>query len=111
MTARTTLWTHLLAAGLAAALLVARGAPAVAEDLRVDPAQPFGAIDLNVWYLAEYLSGSQKDDARLLFMRRLPDEQMAELAARCDVLKPLFANYEDNVRLVCESAWSVINSR
>ncbi len=95
---------------LTAIVAFAAAAPARAEVI-LDPANPFGTIDLNVWYLAEYLSGSQKDDARLLFMRSLPPEQMDELAARCAALKPAFGGYEESVRLVCESAWSVINSR
>jgi hypothetical protein len=97
------LWTML------AILAVMAGPAADADD--DESGSLFGSIDLTVWYLAEYLSGTQKDEARLNFMQNLPPEQLAELGRRCDRLQPEFARHETDVRLVCESAWAVINRR
>jgi hypothetical protein len=92
-----------------AVLAVAAG-PAADADAD-ESGSLFGSIDLTVWYLAEYLSGTQKDEARLNFMQNPPPEQLAELGRRCDRLQPEFARHETDVRLVCESAWAVINRR
>lgn len=100
------------AIGLAALLSAVLAWPASAAAAEtIDPDDPFGGIDLTTWHLAEYLSGTQKDMARLTFMEQLPPDQLAELGRRCDLLEPDFARFEDNVRLVCESARAVLNLR
>lgn len=97
-------------AGAAVLLLALATAPVRADAIVIDPDNPFGAINLNQWYLAEYLSGSQRETAQQTFMLNLPPAELAELGARCDLLQPDFNRYETNVRLVCESAWGVIKS-
>ncbi len=77
--------------------------------IRIDPERPFGTIDFNEWRLAEYLSGSQKDAARVLFIQDLTDDQKADLRKRCEAIMAEPARFGPEVLEVCNLGMGVLN--
>lgn len=89
-----------------AAGLAAQPQPAPA----IDPERPFGDLDLTRWELAQYLSGTQKDDARILFLRGLDEGARADLLARCRVIEAGPARFGADVLELCGMADGVLVS-
>lgn len=105
-------------AGLALTAVVLAGtAPASGQDaasqpaavLEIDPARPFGEIDTNLWYLAEYLSGSQKDAARWRWVGSLSEADRSEMRARCDRITTDPARFDRDTELICATVYQVLN--
>jgi hypothetical protein len=75
----------------------------------VDPAKPFGNIDTNLWYQAQYLSGYQADAERWRWVGSLGDAEKAEIRARCDVISADKSRFTDDAIQICVSVDQVLN--
>jgi hypothetical protein len=80
-----------------------------AQSIQVDPANPFGAIDTNLWYQAQYLSGYQADAERWRWVRSLSDDQKVEIRARCDRISSDPGRFSEDATLICISVYQVLN--
>jgi hypothetical protein len=96
---------HWLRIALCLVISVTIAAPCIAgPSMEVDPARPFGAINLRQWHLDQYLSGTQKESARLVFMQQLPRPQLEELGRRCAVIDSEPQRFGEDALAVCYSA-------
>jgi hypothetical protein len=96
---------------LATPALAQSGAALSSPIIDVDPANPFGKIDTNQWYLAQYLSGRQADAERWRWVRSLTDSEKTEIRARCDQITDAPERYGDDARLICLSVYQVLNQK
>ncbi len=92
---------------LFAVALAVSGGIAVAAS--VDPAQPFGTLDLNKWRNAEYLSGTQRDVARTQFVEELSAEQKADLKQRCEAIMAAPSGFGEDVMEICMLSLGILN--
>lgn len=105
-------------AGLALTAVVFAGAPPASGQgaasqpsaaLEIDPARPFGEIDTNLWYLAEYLSGSQMDGARWQWVGSLTEAERSEMRVRCEQITSGPARFDRDAVLICTTVYQVLN--